>query len=356
MSFSILAINPGSTSTKIAVFENETEIFSIHLQHTAAELAPFDKVSDQYAFRKKMIVEALINKKFDFKGLDAVVGRGGLVRPVESGTYAVTEKLKQDLFLGVAGEHASNLGGLIADDISSGINNCKAFIADPAVVDELDPVARVSGHPLFERRSVFHALNQKAMAKMYAKEVGRKYTDLRLVVAHMGGGITIGAHRFGRVVDVNNGVDGYGPFSPERAGTIPAGDLVKLAFSNKYTYGEVKHMLNGIGGLMGHLGLNQAQIVEAKALWGDEKCELILKAMAYQVAKEIGAMATVLNGNVDAIILTGGIAHSKYIVNLIKQRIKYIAPVKVYAGEDEMKALAINAFRVLSGLESLKAY
>jgi butyrate kinase len=352
----ILVINPGSTSTKISVFNDADEIFTHTLRHSAEELEPFSKVSEQYAFRKSVIEKVIADAGFLLSGFHAIVGRGGLIRPVVSGTYEVTERLRRDLEKGVMGEHASNLGGIIALEFANAIPHCKAYISDPVVVDELEQVARVSGHPLFERRSIFHALNQKAIARRFAAESGKKYEDVNVVVAHMGGGISVGAHRKGRVIDVNNAVDGYGPFSPERAGTIPAGDLAKLCFSGKYTLNEVKKMLNGQGGLMAHLGTNQAHVVQKKAESGDEKSNLILSAMAYQVAKEIGAMSVVLKGDMDAILLTGGIANNKFVVNAIVDAVKFLAPVKIYAGEDEMSALSNNVLRVINGEEECKEY
>ncbi|MFB6342554.1 butyrate kinase [Saccharicrinis sp. FJH62] len=352
----ILVINPGSTSTKISVFSDTDEVFTITIRHSAIELEPYQKISDQYAFRKEVIVNTLKNKGFELDKFNAIVGRGGLIRPVVSGTYEVTERLLSDLKKGVMGEHASNLGGIISSELAKSIPNCKAYISDPVVVDELEPVARVSGHPLFERKSIFHALNQKATARKYARETGRKYEDLNLVVAHMGGGITIGAHKKGRVIDVNNGVDGYGPFSPERAGTIPAGDLAKLCFEGRYTLYEVKRMLNGQGGLMAHLGTNQAHLVQKKAQEGDPKSNLILSAMAYQVGKEIGSMSSVLEGDVDAILLTGGIANNTYVVDRIMKMVKNFAPVKIYPGEEEMRALAENTLRILNNEEECKIY
>ena len=352
----LLVINPGSTSTKISVFHDVNEIFTHTLRHSAEDLEPFSKVSEQYAFRKGVIEKVIAEAGFLLADFHAFVGRGGLIRPVVSGTYEVTEKLRRDLEKGVMGEHASNLGGIIALEFANAVPGCKAYISDPVVVDELEPVARVSGHPLFERRSIFHALNQKAITRRFALENGKKYDEVNVVVAHMGGGISVGAHRKGRVIDVNNAVDGYGPFSPERAGTIPAGDLAKLCFSGKYTLKEVKKMLNGQGGLMAHLGTNQAHIVQKKAESGDEKSNLILSAMAYQVSKEIGAMSVVLKGDIDAILLTGGIANNKFVVSAIVDAVKFLAPVKIYPGEDEMSALAGNVLRVINGEEECKEY
>ena len=352
----ILVINPGSTSTKISVFRDTVEVFTLTIRHSAIELEPYQKISDQFAFRKEVILKTLNSKGFKPENFNAIVGRGGLIRPVVSGTYEVTERLLNDLKKGVMGEHASNLGGIISSELAKSIRGCKAYISDPVVVDELEPVARVSGHPLFERKSIFHALNQKATARKFALEIGKKYEDINLVVAHMGGGITVGAHRKGRVIDVNNGVDGYGPFSPERAGTIPAGDLAKLCFEGKYSLHEVKRMLNGQGGLMAHLGTNQAHLVQKKASDGDPKSNLILTAMAYQVGKEIGSLCSVLEGDVEAILLTGGIANNSYVVDKISTMVHRFAPVKIYPGEEEMRALAENTLRILNNEEECKIY
>lgn len=352
----ILVINPGSTSTKISVFKDYNEVFSQTIRHSAVDLEPYQKISEQYLYRKEVIIETLQDNQFSLDRFDAIVGRGGLIRPVVSGTYEVSERLVSDLKKGVMGEHASNLGGILAAELAAAVHQCRAFISDPPVVDELEPEARVCGHPLFERKSIFHALNQKAIARKFAKEVQKRYEDVNVVVAHMGGGVTVGAHKKGRVVDVNNGVDGYGPFSPERAGTIPAGDLAKLCFEGRYTLKEVKRMLNGQGGLMAHLGTNQAHLVQKKALEGDPKSNLILGAMAYQVGKEIGAQCAVLEADVDAILLTGGIANNRYVTENIIKMVQKFAPVKIYPGEEEMRALAENALRILSKEEEVKIY
>ncbi|MCU4175532.1 butyrate kinase [Carboxylicivirga sp. N1Y90] len=352
----ILVINPGSTSTKIAVYQGCESVFLKTLRHSSEQLAQFENISAQFEFRKETILSELIQADIEIDDFDAIVGRGGLVKPIESGVYEVNEPLKADLRKGVLGEHASNLGGLIADDIAKTIPNARAFIADPVVVDELEDVARVTGHPDMPRRSVFHALNQKAVAKNYAKAIDRKYEDINVIVAHLGGGISVGAHRKGKVIDVNNALDGYGPFSPERAGTLPTGALIDMCFSGKHTYEEMRKLVNGKGGMVAHLGTNQAHEVEAKAVAGDEHNMLILTAMAYQIAKTIGGCATVLKGEVDGIVITGGIAHDKTVIAYIKAMVDWIAPMKVYPGEDEMKALADNALSVLSGEVTCKVY
>jgi len=264
--------------------------------------------------------------------------------------------MKADLRNSIMGEHASNLGALIADDIARSLPSAKAYIADPVVVDEMEDVARISGHPRFKRISIFHALNQKAIARLHAKSIDKKYEELNLVIAHLGGGISVGAHRQGRVIDVNNALDGDGPFSPERAGTVPAGQLAKLCFSGEVTYDEVKKMLTGKGGLVAHAGTNDAYEIELKARAGDAKAKLLQDAMAYNIGKAIGAMAVVLKGKVDAIILTGGIAHNPDLVDYIKDMVGFIAPVAVYPGEDEMQALAMNGLMVLKGEVMPKEY
>ncbi len=345
----LLAINPGSTSTKIAVFRNTKEIFLKNIKHSCEEIEKFERITDQYEFRKNIILRELTEADIDVNSIQTVVGRGGLVKPIKSGVYEVNDALVNDLKEGVLGQHASNLGGLIANDIALSIPNARAFIADPVVVDELDELARISGHPEFERISIFHALNQKAIARQHARAVAQTYEALNLIVAHLGGGISVGAHCKGRVIDVNQALDGDGPFSPERTGSLPSGALVKLCFSGKYTEKEIKKMITGKGGLVAYLGTNDAYEVEKKMIAGDEKAKLIYEAMAYQVAKEIGAMATVLKGNVDAILLTGGIAYGKPFVDLVTERIRHISPVYVYPGEDEMRALAMNGLMVLQG-------
>ena len=345
----ILAINPGSTSTKIAVFQNEEPIFIKNIKHDVEELAKFEKITDQFQFRKEIIVNELNSAEVPEAHVKAVVGRGGLVKPIESGVYEVNEAMKHDLRHSPMGEHASNLGGLIADDIATSIGDCKAYITNPVVVDELEDIARITGHPLFKRKSIFHALNQKAVAQEHAKQIIRKYEDLNLIVVHLGGGITVGAHRKGKVIDVNQGLDGEGPFSPERSGTLPVGDLVKMCFSGEYSQKEIKKMITGKGGLVAYLGTNNAYEIEQRVAAGDSEAALIYEAMAYQVSKTIGEMAAVLKGEVDGILITGGIAHDKWFVNHIIERVHRFGPVHVYPGEDEMRALAFNVLRVIKG-------
>jgi butyrate kinase len=356
MGYKILAINPGSTSTKISIFEDEKEIFSHTLRHSAEEISQYDNITDQYEFRKEAIVSALKESRIDLSELSAIVGRGGLLKPIESGVYEVNEQMIDDLHHMKYGEHASNLGALIANNLAKDISGCKAFIADPVVVDELSPVARISGHPLFPKVSIFHALNQKAIAKMYAASVGKRYSDLNLIVAHLGGGVSVGTHTGGRVVDVNNALNGEGPFSPERSGTLPTLALAELCFSGKYSLSQVKKMIAGEGGLIAHLGTNSFNYVEKMVNEGDEKYTLISDAFGYNVAKSIGAAAAVLSGKVDAILLTGGVAYNTKLMEKIEDMVKFIAPVKVYPGEDEMSALAMNGLAVLTGREKPSVY
>lgn len=352
MSFKLLIINPGSTSTKIGVYEDENAILVETLRHSSEEIAKYEHIYDQFQFRKNVILDVLKEKDIDITTLNAIVGRGGLLKPIEGGTYAVNDKMLEDLKVGIQGQHASNLGGIIANEIAKELK-VPAFIVDPVVVDEMEDIARISGMPEIERKSIFHALNQKAVAKRYAKENGKKYEDTNVIVAHMGGGVSVGAHKAGRIVDVNNALDGEGPFSPERSGGVPIGDLVKLCFSGKYTLDEIKKKINGKGGFVAYLNTNDAREVQDST---DAKASLVYDAMGYQVAKEIGKCAAVLCGKVEAIILTGGIAYSKRMVDYIKERVDFIAPVVVYPGEDELLALAEGALRVLTGEEPAKEY
>ncbi|MBK7028177.1 MAG: butyrate kinase [Bacteroidales bacterium] len=354
--FRILAINPGSTSTKIAVYQNTNPIFVKNITHHSEEIAKFEHIADQFHFRKDIIYKELEEAEIQLEKIQAVVGRGGMLKPIPSGVYRVNDAMKYDLHERPIKEHASNLGGLIADEIANSLPNAKAYIADPVVVDELHDLARISGHPLFKRISIFHALNQKSIARQHAKSIMKRYEDLNLIVVHMGGGITVGAHEKGKVIDVNQGLDGEGPFSPERSGTLPTGDLVRFCFSGEYTEKEIIKMVVGNGGIVAYLGTNSAYEAEMSAQNGDQKARFILEALAYQVAKSIGSMVPVLKGDVDAILLTGGVAHSKWITNMIIERVYKFAPVYTYPGEDEMRALAMNGLMVLKGEIEVKEY
>lgn len=355
MSIKSLIINPGSTSTKIGVFEDETLLFEETLRHSTEEISQYASIVDQKDFRKKIITDLLEEKNFDMKSLNVVVGRGGMLKPIAGGTYAVTDELLNDLKVGVQGQHASNLGGILAREIGDEIG-VPSFIVDPVVVDELMPIARYSGVPELPRTSVFHALNQKAVAKRYAKETGKAYETLRLIVVHMGGGVSVGAHENGRIIDVFNALDGDGAFSPERAGAVPTGALVKMCFSGKYTEKEVYSKLVGKGGFNAYLGTNDMREVTKRANAGDEKAIEAKQAFLLQVSKDIGSMACVLNGKVDQIIVTGGIAYGAEVIEALKERAGWIAPFTVYPGEDELLALAQGALRVLNGEEEAKAY
>ena len=355
MSYRILVINPGSTSTKIGVYEDETLLFDKTLRHSAEEIDKFDSIPAQKDWRRKLVMQALDDQGFDVTTLSAVSGRGGLLAPIRGGTYAVSDRLVRDCTVGVQGQHASNLGGLLAREIGDQLG-IPSYIVDPVVVDELSDVARYAGHPLFHRTSIFHALNQKAVAKRYAKEHGRKYEDLNLIVCHMGGGCSIGAHVHGSVVDTQNALDGDGPFSPERSGSLPTGQLVSLCFSGKYTQKEVYKKIVGNGGFNAYLGTNDMRNVEKMVNDGDDHAKEVREAFIMQVAKDIGSMAAVLNGKVDQIIMTGGIAYNKSVTDGLKERIGFIAPITVYPGEDELLALAQGALRVLNGEEQACVY
>ncbi|MBO4997164.1 MAG: butyrate kinase [Lachnospira sp.] len=355
MSKKILIINPGSTSTKIGVYEDETQVMEETLRHSTEEIAKYATIYEQKDFRKEVIVGVLKDKGVELSSIDVVVGRGGMLKPISGGTYATTPELLEDLKVGVQGQHASNLGGILAAEIAKEIQ-VPSYIVDPVVVDELSDVARLSGLPELPRVSIFHALNQKAVAKRYVKECGKAYEDLNLIVVHMGGGVSVGAHKNGKVVDVANALDGDGPFSPERSGGLPSGALMKLCFSGKYTQAEVAKMINGNGGFNAYLGTNDMRDVVKLAQEGDAKAKLVMDAFHYQLCKEIGAMAVVLGGKVDQIILTGGIAYGEVTQKTMTDAVSFLAPVTIYPGEDELLALAQGALRVVNGEEKAMKY
>ncbi len=355
MSVKSLIINPGSTSTKIGVFEDETLLFEETLRHSTEEISKYATIVDQKDFRKEIITNLLAEKNFDMKSLNMVVGRGGMLKPIPGGTYEVTDALLADLKVGVQGQHASNLGGILAREIGDSIG-VPSYIVDPVVVDELAPVARLSGVPELPRISVFHALNQKAVAKRYAKESGKPYEELRLIVVHMGGGVSVGAHLNGKIVDVFNALDGDGAFSPERAGGVPSGALIKMCFSGQYTEKEVYSKIVGKGGFNAYLGTNDMREVKKMAAEGNEEAALVKEAFLYQVVKDIGSMACVLKGKVDRIIVTGGIAYAEDVVDALKEGAEWIAPFTVYPGEDELLALVQGGLRVLNGEEKACEY
>ena len=355
MSIKSLIINPGSTSTKIGVFEDETLLFEETLRHSTEEISQYASIVDQKDFRKQIIVDLLAEKDFDIKSLNVIVGRGGMLKPIPGGTYAVSDDLLEDLKIGKQGQHASNLGGILAREIGDSIG-VPSYIVDPVVVDELMPEARISGVPELPRTSVFHALNQKAVAKRYAKEIGKNYEDLNLIVVHMGGGVSVGAHKNGRIVDVFNALDGDGAFSPERAGAVPTGALVKMCFSGKYTEKEVYSKLVGKGGFNAYLGTNDMRDIQKMIADGNADAKLYCDAFLLQVAKDIGSMACVLEGKVDQIIVTGGIAYNAPVTDALIQKAGFIAPFTIYPGEDELLALTQGALRVMNGEEKAMEY
>lgn len=350
----ILAINPGSTSTKIAVYEDETPILVNNIRHSVEELSQFPRIIDQFEFRKNLVLDTLEGKgiPFDF---DAIVGRGGLLKPIPGGVYVVNDAMLDDIAHAMR-SHACNLGCLIAAELATLLPGCRAFIADPGVVDELEEVARITGSPLMPRITIWHALNQRAIARRYAAEHNLCYENLSLIVCHLGGGISVGTHYQGRAIDVNNALDGEGPFSPERAGTLPAGQLIDLCNSGRFTRDELKKRISGSAGLTAHLGTTDVQVIVKHIEEGDKHAELVLDAMIYQIARSVGASATVLYGKIDAILLTGGMAHSDYIISRLKERISFLAPIYVYPGEDELEALALNALGALRGELPIQIY
>ncbi len=345
----ILVINPKNTSSKIAVYKDSKMCFLKTIKYSDEQLAACGSIPGQLEMRKKAILQELRDNDINVNKLQIVVARGGLIKPVKSGVYEVNDRMREDLLKGIMGMHATNLGGIIASDIAS-LTNARAIIVDPVVVDELDDVARISGHPLFERKSIFHALNQKVVARKYAKSISRKYEDLNLLIVHAGGGgISVGAHKQGRVVDVNQAFDGDGPFSMERSGTLPTGDLVKLCFSGKYTQAEIMDMITAKSGLYGYLGTTNLNTIEKRVNEGDEKAAFIMYAMAYQLAKEIGAMCTVLDGKPDAIILSGDLFHQPVFTAHLTKKVEKISHIAIYPDEDEIDALAMNAIGVIKG-------
>ena len=352
--FTILAINPGSTSTKIAVYENEQVVLQRNIKHSIEDLAKFERAIDQREFRRDLVVHELESMNIPMK-FDAIIGRGGLSRPVKGGVYEVNEQMCKDTYHAIR-RHACNLGCIIAYELASCIPDCKAYIADPGMVDELDDVARITGSPLMPRIAIWHALNQRAVARRHAKAMGCRYKDLNLIICHLGGGISIAAHRKGYAVDANNALDGEGPLSPERAGTLPAADLIHLCYSGKYTEDELLKKIAGKAGLVAHLGTNDVREILKRIEGGDKKAELVVDAMLYQTAKNIAALSVVFCGDIDAIILTGGMANSEYITSRLKKRLDFLAPIYIYPGEDEMSALAMNALDILRGERHAKQY
>ena len=354
MAYKILAINPGSTSTKISLANDDQPVFVADIAHSQEELRIFKRISDQFHFRKQVVIEELKkrNVPLDF---DAVIGRGGLAKPVPSGVFTITEKMIIDQQQAIH-QHVCDLGCMIADEIARDIPGCRSFIADPGVVDEMEPEARVSGSPLMPRMCIWHALNQKAIGRRFAKDMGTTYEKLNLIICHLGGGLSIAAHDHGRAIDANNALDGEGPFSPERAGTLPAADLIHLCFSGKYTEDQLLKKVSGQAGLIAHLGTNDLKEIMNWIKAGDKHAEVVVSAMIWHIAKNIAAEGAVLYGKVDAILLTGGMAKCDYIIERLKRRLNYLAPIHVYPGQDEMKALTENALAVLRGERAARDY
>lgn len=357
MSYKVLAMNFGSTSTKVAIYEGDREVMTQVFRHTNEEMADISNMEENAAFRKGVILSYLHEQGVNLSELDAIVGRGGLMRGIEGGTYIVNDNMLKDLHSCEYGYHVCNLGGILANEIGSELGK-PAYVVDPPVVNEVADVAKLSGHPDFPRRALFHALNQKAIAKRFAEETGRPYESLNLIVAHMGGGTSVGCHRQGKVVDVNNGLEGEGAFTGERCGGLAALDVVKATLSGQWgtTYAEIRHELCMRSGLVGYTGTNDGREISRRIAEGDKAAELAYRTMAYQVSKEICALAAPLQGKVDAILLTGGFAYDKMLMGWIEEYVSFLAPVHVYPGEDEMLALAQGAMRVLAGKETAKVY
>ncbi len=340
----------------MAVYEDEKPLILRNITHTQEELSQFEDVIEQHDFRKQLVLDELERVGMPLQ-FDAVIGRGGLVKPIAGGVYEINDAMLQDTYSGIAmHNHACNLGCLIAYDIAKDIPGCRSFIADPGVVDELNDYARISGSPLMGRICIWHALNQRAIARRYAQGIGKRYEDLNLIICHMGGGISVAAHDHGRAVDANNALDGEGPFSPERAGSLPAVDLIRLCFSGKYNEKQLLKRIAGKAGLNAHLGTADVREILRRIEDGDTHAELILNAMIYHIAKNICALGAVFCGKVDAILLTGGLARSEYVISRLRQRIEFLAPVYCFPGEDEMGALALNALAVLQGKREVKVY
>lgn len=362
----ILIINPGSTSTKIGFYCDGQQVLETNLAHSAEEIAKYDSVMDQGGMRRDAIIGFLAENGVELDSIDLIMARGGLITPIKAGVYEVTKEMRDALVAGKDGVHACNLSALIADDMAADINRsraakgvegiCKAYIADPPTADEMLPELKLTGHPAFERRAAFHTLNSRAMVRRYAAATGRTNKDVTVIVAHMGGGSSVSLHRNGLVIDVNDALGGDGPFSPERAGSVPAFPLIEMCFSGRYSKAEIKKMLVGKGGAVAHLGTNDFRTISARAAEGDEACVTFLKAFCISVAKYIGSMATVVGGKVDAIVLTGGIAHNRSVTADIADRVGFIAPVEVYAGENELESLAENGYGILAGEFEVKRY
>ena len=351
----ILTINPGDSSTKISVFEDETPLLLKSLQHSVEELPDFSDTKAQYVFRKRIIEESLSETGIPMQ-FDAIIGRGGLVKPIQGGVYEVTDKLYDDVLNHAMRQHPCNLGTILAYEMAKDIKGCRAFMADPGIVDELGPLARYSGTPLLPRIAFWHALNQKAISREYAKSIGRRYEDLRLIVCHMGSGISVAVHVNGKAIDVNNALDGEGSFSVKRSGTLPVSQLIHLCFSGKYTEEQLQNYIMRECGLTAYVGHSDMPKIMQQINDGDLKAKEAVDAMIYQTAKNIAALTAVIAGKPDAILITGGLAHVKYITDGLESRISWLAPVHIFPGEDEQRALALNALAVLRGERQTQPY
>ena len=355
MPYKLLVINPGSTSTKVAVFLDCQQLLSKSIEHSQQQLAALKNQDEQLALREQSIKDFLQENNLSLSDFQAIIARGGLLRPIDSGTYKVSPKMVEELQREEHGRHAANVGAIIAWQLS-GEGKIPSYIVDPIVVDELSEVARVTGRPDMKKVSIFHALNQKAVAKRYAKSIGKSYDEMTIVVAHMGGGVSVGCHHKGRVIEVNNGLDGEGPFSPNRIGTVQAKAFAQLILTNNWDMEKIGRVLTGKSGVLSHLGTEDMREVEVRALAGEEKAKLVFSALAYQVSRYIAAACVAAKGRVQQIILTGGIAHSKKMTDEITSYIDFIAPVTVSPGEDELQALAEGGMRVLTGEEQACEY
>lgn len=351
----ILVINPGSTSTKIAIYQTNKLLFTESINHHANDLKEFSHIIDQFSFRLELIKAVLLEKHYDMSNLYAISARGGLLRPIESGTYLINQNIIDDLKNSTYGEHASNLGALIAYDLASKLN-IPSYITDPVVVDEMSIVAKYTGLPHIKRKSIFHALNHKAVGRLYALDANKPYESLNLIICHLGGGISVAAHQKGRIIDVNNALDGDGPMSPERSGSLPFGDVFRMGYDNQYSLAEFSKMTVGGGGLVAYLGTNDGRSVMKLIESGNQLAADVFEAMCYQITKSVGAMAAVLKGAVDAIIITGGLSYIKPLTDYIKTSTQFIAPVFTYPGEDEMSALLLGVLRVKNNIEQVKIY
>lgn len=355
MNYRLLIINMGSTSTKVGVYSNETAVWTQTITHSREEISKYLHFMDQYDYRLQEIMNLLDEKGEKMENFHAIVSRGGTIQPVSGGTYTITEKMLEDSQSGKFGDHPCNIGGQIAFDLAKKYN-CLALTVDPPVCNQMCSEAVYSGLPEIDRLASFQALNHRATARKYCRDHQIAYQDVNLIVAHMGGGITVAAHEKGKIIDVNNGLAGDGPFALERSGDLPVGDLIKLCYSGQYSLDEMLRHVNGRGGMVAYLGIVDGKEVQSRIDAGDQKAEAVTKAMAYQVSKEIGAIAAAMKGNVDAIVLTAGLGYWDYFVNLIRERVSFIAPVAVYAGENELESLALGALRVFNHEEELQNY